>query len=140
MAEYFKEFMEDFNTATLPHAKFYNYEKWEQLDYDRKQQLEAKKSKRTRTKFDDDEALKEARKATVAEKAKKRLDEVRTLMNRDKISDMKHQSLLRAEMQNAYKTGDTAKVKKLEMRLNPEIEDAKWGKYNAPDLNLKPGV
>jgi len=50
---------------------------------------------------------------------------------------MRHQTLLRAEMQNAYRTGDTEKVKKIEMRLNPEIEDAKWGKYTAPDHNLK---
>jgi len=140
VAEYFKEFIEDYNTATLPHAKFYHYEQWEQLDYDRKQQLAAKKSKRTRTTFDDDAALKEVRKLTVAEKAKQRLNEVMSLMDRDKISDMQHQNLLKAEMQNAWKTGDTAKVKKIEMRLNPEIEDAKWGKYTAPDLNLKPGV
>lgn len=59
------------------------------------------------------------------------------LMDRDKIDEMRHQTLLRAEMQNAYRTGDTEKVKKIEMRLNPEIEDAKWGKYTAPDHNLK---
>ena len=61
-------------------------------------------------------------------------------MDRNKIADMKHQKLLIAEMQNAYRTGDQEKVKKITMRLDPEIEDAKWGKYNAPDLNLKPGV
>ena len=33
--EFFKEFMEDYNTATLPHAKYYNYEAWEALDYEK---------------------------------------------------------------------------------------------------------
>lgn len=27
--EYFAEFMEDYNTATLPHKKYYNMEAWE---------------------------------------------------------------------------------------------------------------
>ena len=25
--EYFKEYVEDYNTATLPHAKYYDYDK-----------------------------------------------------------------------------------------------------------------
>ncbi|KAL1920538.1 uncharacterized protein VTP21DRAFT_915 [Calcarisporiella thermophila] len=29
MKQYFKEFMEDYNTATLPHEKYYNLERWE---------------------------------------------------------------------------------------------------------------
>jgi len=76
--EYFKEFMEDYNTATLPHQKYYNFESWEALDYERKQALEAKKGKRTRTQFDDDEALKAARKMTREQKAQQRLNEVRS--------------------------------------------------------------
>ena len=27
--EYFSEFCEDYNTATMPHKKYYNYEEWE---------------------------------------------------------------------------------------------------------------
>ena len=57
------------------------------------------------------------------------------LMDKDKVAEMKHQKLLVAEMQHAFKAGDTAKVKELEKRLDPEIEDSRWGKYNAPDLN-----
>ncbi len=53
----------------------------------------------------------------------------------EKVAEMKHQRLLIAEMQAAFKTGDTEKVKAIEKRLDPEIEDARWGKYNAPDLN-----
>jgi hypothetical protein len=35
---YFKDFMEDYNTATMPHEKYYNYERWEMEEYRRKQQ------------------------------------------------------------------------------------------------------
>ncbi|KAJ3049259.1 hypothetical protein HK097_009719 [Rhizophlyctis rosea] len=29
MKQYFEDFMEDFNTATLPHVKYYDLDKWE---------------------------------------------------------------------------------------------------------------
>ena len=35
---YFKDFIEDYNTATMPHEKYYNYEAWEMNEY-RKEQL-----------------------------------------------------------------------------------------------------
>ena len=35
---YFKDFIEDYNTATMPHEKYYNYEAWEMNEY-RKAQL-----------------------------------------------------------------------------------------------------
>merc|ERR1711871_1907643 len=36
----FKDFIEDYNTVTMPHEKFYNYEKWETMDYQRKKMAE----------------------------------------------------------------------------------------------------
>jgi hypothetical protein len=39
LRDLFKEYAEDFNTATLPHAKFINYEKWEVEEYQSKFQL-----------------------------------------------------------------------------------------------------
>ena len=35
LQEYYKEYMEDFNTATLPHIKYYNYDKWETEEYEK---------------------------------------------------------------------------------------------------------
>ena len=29
--------MEDYNTATMPHRKYYEYEKWEVEDYEKRQ-------------------------------------------------------------------------------------------------------
>ena len=46
--------------------------------------------------------------------------------------------LLEAELQAAYKRGDKDKVEEIQRRLNPDLEDGgRWGKYNAPDLNLR---
>lgn len=36
MTESFKEYAEDFNTVTLPHQKYYDYDKWEMEEYNRK--------------------------------------------------------------------------------------------------------
>jgi hypothetical protein len=77
------------------------------------------------------------RKLTREQRKQQRLNETISLMDKDKIEEMRHQKLLMAEMQAAYKLGDLEKVKKIELRLNPEIENAAWGKYNAPDLNLQ---
>ena len=38
--KYFRDFIEDYNTATMPHLKFYSYEKWEIEDYKRKKMIE----------------------------------------------------------------------------------------------------
>lgn len=33
--QYFREYMEDYNTATLPHEKYINLEKWEMAEFHR---------------------------------------------------------------------------------------------------------
>jgi hypothetical protein len=35
----FKDFIEDYNTASMPHEKYYNYEAWEMNEY-RKAQMD----------------------------------------------------------------------------------------------------
>merc|ERR1740130_1127238 len=32
---YFKEYAEDYNTATMPHIKYYDYDKWEMEEYNK---------------------------------------------------------------------------------------------------------
>ena len=43
-------------------------------------------------------------------------------MNKDKIAEMKGQDLLRAEMANAFKVGDSEKVDKIKKRMEPVVE------------------
>eukprot|EP00953_Heterococcus_sp_UTEX-ZZ885_P034711 17951-Heterococcus_DN1.PRE.1 len=49
MKEYFKEYIEDFNTATLPHEKYVNYEKWEMQEWEKKKQRDAKRASKSGT-------------------------------------------------------------------------------------------
>lgn len=35
--QWFKSYIEDYNTATMPHPKFYHYERWEMEEYQRQQ-------------------------------------------------------------------------------------------------------
>ena len=53
--------MEDYNTSTLPHIKYYDMEAWEREDYNKQQARNAKKRARTRTEFNDEDAEIEAR-------------------------------------------------------------------------------
>ena len=52
--------MEDYNTATLPHKKYYDYRAWEQKEYHKKLKKAARKSKARseRTTFDDERLVK----------------------------------------------------------------------------------
>jgi hypothetical protein len=121
----FKCFMEDYNTATMPHEKYYNYERWEMEEYHRKQNKKASKSsKNVQEVFDDEtEVMNERRR-------KKEMDEKREFNDtlakmahdKDKRASMRRQEELRAELQLAYRQGDTVTVSRLERLLAPEEE------------------
>ena len=124
LMEYFKEYVEDHNTATLPHEKYYDYEKWEIEDYERQKrdaQAKAAEGAGVGTAAHLDEMK---HRELMAEKAKKKkLEElklVQHMMTAEKREEMKHQARLRHEMTVAYKTGDDETRKKLEKRLAPE--------------------
>jgi hypothetical protein len=51
---YFKDYMEDYNTATMPHKKYYDLEKWEMAEYAKKQRAAMKNADR-RQGFNDEE-------------------------------------------------------------------------------------
>mmetsp|Transcript_16300 Transcript_16300/g.36676 ORF Transcript_16300/g.36676 Transcript_16300/m.36676 type:complete len:131 (-) Transcript_16300:34-426(-) len=115
--EYFKEFCEDFNTATMPHIKYYNYDKWEMDEYRRKQaDLHSSKSS-----AQSDEARHREMKKIEQEKLRQEdLARIRAGMNKEKIEEMKQQEFLKCELNVAYKTGDIEKRKKLQRKLEPE--------------------
>ena len=121
LINYFKDYAEDFNTATLPHEKFYDYDRWEADEYERKKNDVMKDGKST-AKSDEfyhrEELLKKEQ-----DKRRREMELIRSGMTREKVEEMKHQAQLKAEMVNAYKTGDEEKRKRLQKRLEPE-EDA----------------
>ena len=128
LMEFFKEYAEDYNTATLPHMKYYNYDKWEMEEYARKKR---KAEEAAAAKGDGvgggagNVALDEIRhREEMAARAKqRRLEELKIVqygMTAEKREEMKHQARLRHEMAVAHKRGDEETRKRLQRRLEPE--------------------
>lgn len=122
LMEYFKEYAEDYNTATLPHMKYYNYDKWEVEEYARKKREAEAAAAAQDGGGGGHVALDELRhKEKMAARAKqRRLDDLKVVqygMTAEKREEMKHQARLRHEMAVAYKTGDEEMRKRLQRRL-----------------------
>jgi hypothetical protein len=138
IAAHFKTFMEDYNTATMPHEKFYNYERWEMQEYQRKKLEEEQEARghraggssssssssglREATVFNDEEIRRKELK-----EAKMRAEHAEFLALKQKMGGnkevqerMRHQAQLSTELQLAFKRGDAATVKRLERILAPD--------------------
>lgn len=122
--ELFKTYMEDYNTATLPHEQYYD-----RGAYELKQRAKAAKKGKAlpqRVAFNDEE---ERRRELAAQRAKEQQERLQYAYNElkytDKAQDMREQELLRAQMTLAYRTGDHAKAERLADRLRP---DEPWAK------------
>ncbi|KAL3925804.1 MAG: hypothetical protein SGILL_000152 [Bacillariaceae sp.] len=110
---YFKEYAEDFNTATLPHIKYYDYDKWEMEEY-QKQKSQAETSEGASAK----EALfLREQQEKVKSKRAEGFDLIKTTMNKDKMEEMKRQKQLHSEMTHAFKMGDQERYLQLKKRL-----------------------
>ena len=132
---HFKSYMEDYNTATMPHEKYYNYERWEMQEYQRKQQLEQAKLSGSssggydaddsggvpRT-FNDEEIRRRELKKMKEDAENKEFMELKSKMagNKNIQGDMRRQAQLSTELQLAFKRGDSATVKRLERLLAPD--------------------
>ena len=118
--KYFSDFCEDFNTATMPQQKYYDYEKFEMEEY-KKQKAKEEKLSMTGNTLLADEAL---HKREQQERARARQESERKAlygsMSREKVEEMKHQAKLRSQMQIAYKTGDKQTYQRLKERLEAD--------------------
>jgi hypothetical protein len=126
--QHFKGYMEDYNTATMPHDKYYNYERWEMQEYQR-----SKQDAMRRAAADDDDGLEPIvlnDEETRRRELKKQKDDAerqeflalksKMAQNKDIQGDMRRQAQLSTELQLAFKRGDTATVKRLERLLAPD--------------------
>lgn len=143
--EWFRCYMEDYNTATMPHVKYYNLEAWEMKEYHEKQAAE-RKSKKKRSRhdhgkgdgydyvsdveegsfgFNDEQLVREERRRQREEEERRQFEEVKAKIARDKVKreEMRDQEILRNELQVAYRQGDMETVKRLERRLAPDEDD-----------------
>eukprot|EP01035_Chromulina_nebulosa_P018916 gene18916-24720_t len=123
----FKSYIEDYNTATLPHKKYYNYESWEIEDYKSKQSQSSKANDNTKE-FDflSDEREKQSEMKRLKEKNEKdAFSKIYSQMNydKDKRESMKRQDTIKTEIQQAFKQGDNEKVRRLERLLAPDIPE-----------------
>jgi hypothetical protein len=126
---HFKDYIEDYNTATMPHIKYYDLEKWEMDEY--RKSTARNLSSAAQDDNDDyghalsfnDEAAKQVEMKRL--RAQAELDQFhavkdRMASNKDQREDMRHQSVLRAELSQAYRQGDLEKVRKIEKKLKPD--------------------
>lgn len=122
---YFRGFMEDYNTATMPHEKFYNFERWEMDEYRRASQnreLGLMADGREREGFNDEaERAVELKRLRLMQEVQQ-FDALKSQLQQQQglRGDMRRQETLRAELQLAFKQGDAASVKRLERLLAPE--------------------
>ncbi|KAK9836123.1 hypothetical protein WJX81_003270 [Elliptochloris bilobata] len=118
----FRTYMEDFNTGTLPHKKYYDLDA-----YERRRAVKAAKKGSSaggeQLAFDDEAALKAERKAAAAEAAADRLRDAYNELKytaAGKVADMREQEMTRMQMNLAYRTADFGTARKLQSRLAPD--------------------
>lgn len=120
--ELFKEYMEDFNTATLPHKKYYDIERYELLAHKKQQHKHARRAERSA--LADEERVRLERQQARVQKEQEDFRLILQHMDKDKIEDMRHQEELRAQMRMHYKAGNVTEARRLEQLLN-KVDDVK---------------
>ena len=120
--ELFRSYMEDYNTATMIHRKYYNLEAYEQEKAAKSAaQRNGGGGGGERTAFDDEAERKEEllaeRERAHAERLRAAYDELHTT---DKAQAMREQEMMRAKMALAYRTGDQKEAARLAERLKPD--------------------
>ena len=116
VSNYFKDYAEDYNTATLPHIKYYDYDKWEMEEYNKKKEEATSKKGAVGDEFEHQELIRKK----AADKRRKEFEMVKTMMSKEKVEEMKRQAQLKAEMVNAYRVGDEENLKRLQKKLEPD--------------------
>jgi len=124
----FKQYMEDYNTATFPSKKYYNIDIYHRRKVT-KQRMKGMKDmlnkQSERTEFNDEE---QRRQELIAERAKMKeteLDKIkRTMMETGMGKAMREQAVLREEMQYHYRLGNTEAAEKIQRRLEPDVPGA----------------
>merc|ERR1712187_725696 len=120
MRDLFKEYIEDFNTATMPSEKYYDLNAWDQ-------KMSMKRQKRNRNdemsedqraalaSFDDESARRHEIKALKAKQDEEKLNnEVRRLRHdKSKVDDMNRQKFLRTQIDMMNKSGNMKEAEKV---------------------------
>lgn len=125
--ELFKEYMEDYNTATMPHEKYYDIEKYEMRAHQKqllKASRQSSKDKQQQDAIADEERVRLERQRAREQKEQADFRLVLQYMDKDKVEDMRKQEELRAQMRMHYKAGNVAEARRLEQMLN-KVDEVK---------------
>lgn len=125
--ELFKDFMEDYNTCTMPHRKFYDLAAYQRKKAAERQPAAAADRGNISAKVaaaieQDDERL---RRAEMFAERKRQADVnaqdkySRMLMSGESLKELQDREMTRLQAQAAYKTGDMETAKRLRHKLNP---------------------
>jgi len=130
MKDLFKEYIEDYNTATMPSKKYYNLTVWDKLQtHKRSKKIRGddmtESQKAALASFDDERARKEEIRNLQARKQETMLkDEVsRMRMDANKVEEMKHQERLKVQMTTLNRTGNYEQAAKIGERLDPNRDE-----------------
>ncbi|WZN63337.1 hypothetical protein HKI87_07g48850 [Chloropicon roscoffensis] len=139
----FGEFMDLYNTATMPSDKYYDLDAWRQRQA-RARAMDAKAGAGVeRVAFNDEEERKRELELERSSQRNKKIEAARRdLLASGKLAMMKEQERLRAAQQVAYKTGDMKQARDIADILRPDEKDqvefdVKSGQYRKKSkLNL----
>ncbi|KAK3243140.1 hypothetical protein CYMTET_47197 [Cymbomonas tetramitiformis] len=117
----FREYAEEYNTASLPDKKYYDYEAWEIKRRVKEARRGAKAAKEEKTSFnDEDDRRAELMRDRQIRKHEEVLNLRKTLVASGVVDDMREQEQLKALMQQHYRTGDMNAARALAQRLAPD--------------------
>merc|ERR1712085_127982 len=129
MKNLFKEYIEDYNTATMPTKKYYNLQTWDTLLSKKRQAKNrgnemSEAQKGSMVSFDDEKARREEIKHIQAKKQEDQItNEVRRMRtDKTKVSEMKSQTMLKTKIDMLQKSGFTKEADKLIRKMNEEFE------------------
>jgi hypothetical protein len=117
-SEYFEEYREDYNTATLPHPKYYDYDSWERQEYQK--QLQERGSKNESAVLTDERAHRDMLRKQAQEAERAKFTAALSTLDAQKIAAMRHQEQMKVEMEIAFRTGNREKYSKLKEKLQPD--------------------
>lgn len=126
----FKDYIEDYNTATMPIEKYYDLNAWDKKMSVKRQKKNkgdemSEAQRASLASFDDESARKHEMKAQAAKKQEEQLQgEVRRMRgDKLKVEAMRAQGQLRTQLDMMQRAGNTKEADKLKSRLDSTLDD-----------------
>ncbi|XP_057539223.1 vicilin-like seed storage protein At2g18540 [Amaranthus tricolor] len=118
----FKEYMEDYNTATFPSKKYYDLDAY----HSRKVEKEMKKGfkkvvKSERTVFNDEEQRRQELMQAREKQKEQEVEALKCAMKSGMAQAMKEQALLKEEMTYLFKIGNIEAATAIQKKLDPDV-------------------